>query len=196
MDVESGLLLTDRADSLPRGKTMNRRLHGLAGAACVACATAGLLAGTLSPAGAQPAPTTQPEGKPTTIVGCLVDRAPSAGGAAAKGETGTDRYYVRTPTVKIPAGASVAVGTPGTASTATSAGAPAGDSFYRITGLNDETLSPHIGHRVELRGRLSSSVPGKETERPATRQGSDASMAVAGVLHATEIKMVSADCAK
>jgi hypothetical protein len=147
--------------------------------------------------------TGQPESKPTTIVGCLVQGLP--GSVAAKdgieSETAQD-YFIRTPTVRIPPGATVAVGTPGTASTATSIGTPAEDSFYRITGLTLDAVRPHLGHRVELEGRLTDNTPGIESTRATTTQDKDGRasttvetrIAIAGVLHATTIKMVSASC--
>src|SRR5688500_18469930 len=93
------------------------------------------------------AQSTKPDQKLHTIVGCLVQGLPSS---TAK----TNDFFVRTPTVTIPAGTSVAVGKPGTASTATSAGTPAPDSFYRVSGLDAKQLTPHIGHRVEVQGHL------------------------------------------
>jgi hypothetical protein len=144
----------------------------------------------------------QAAAKPTTIVGCLVDRLPAdAGGRAAGANSGGD-YFVRTPTVKIPAGTSVAVGKPGTTSTATSIGTPAGFSFYRIAGLTAEQLRPHVGHRVQVQGRLTDNMPGVESKRATTTQDKDGRatttvetrIEIAGVLHATSVEMVSAEC--
>ena len=115
---------------------------------------------------------------------------------------GRDDYFVRTPTVKVPVGGTVAVGTPGTTSTATSSGTPAGHSFYRIAGLGAEHLRPHVGHRVEMQGRVTDNMPGIEKQRAATTQDpagratttAETRVEVAGVLHATAITMVSATC--
>lgn len=145
----------------------------------------------------------QPDAKSTTIVGCLVQGLP--GSATAKdgieAETAQE-YFIRTPTVKVPPGTTVAVGTPGTTSTATSIGTPVGDSFYRVSGLDRELLHPHLGHRVELQGHLTDNTPGVETTRATTKQDKDGRatttvetrIAIAGVLHATTLKMVSATC--
>lgn len=134
----------------------------------------------------------------TTIVGCLVQGRPGLDGKLADAE----EFFVRTPTIKLPPGASVAVGSPGTASTATSAGTPVEDSFYRVTTLGPEQLRPHLGHRVELQGRLADNTPGVESTRATTtvdKEGRattavETRIAVAGVLHATALKMVSVSC--
>lgn len=138
-----------------------------------------------------------------TIVGCLVQGDPTA----ARGDrpattpgTSTD-FFVRTPTVAIPAGSTVAVGKPGTTSTATSAGTPAADSFYRVTGLDVEQLRPHVGHRVELRGQLtvdtsSKSASAKTTVDSAGRATTtvESGPVIAGSVRATTIKMVRDSC--
>jgi hypothetical protein len=157
----------------------------------------------LSIVSAASAQTAKPEQTMTTLVGCLVQGLPSAASGERRSEAGAahaNDYFVRTPTVVLPVGATVAVGKPGTTSTATSAGTAASDSFYRITGLDRDQLQPHAGHRVELRGRLNPEpatsttarttvdAAGRATTRTETR------VEVAGVLHATAIKMVSASC--
>jgi len=159
---------------------------------------------------AQTATATQakPDQKVTTIVGCLVQGNPSAAGGETRSEAAAanaNDYFVRTPTVAVPVGTSVAVGKPGTLDTTTSAGKPANDSYYRITGLPREQLQPHAGHRVELQGHLSgnaadaaangvtsASTTVDKTGRPTTRV--ETRVDVAGVLHATALKMVSASC--
>ena len=140
-----------------------------------------------------PAAQTKPDQKLHTIVGCLVQGLPSS---AQK----TDDFFVRTPTVAIPAGTSVAVGTPGTTSTVASAGTPLPDSFYRVTGLDAKQLKPHVGHRVELQGHLDSTpeTSTKATTTPdpgggGTTRG-ETRIEVAGVLHGTAFKMVDANC--
>jgi hypothetical protein len=144
----------------------------------------------------------------TVIVGCLVQGNPTASGGQQRSESGAanaNDFFVRTPTVAVPVGTTIAVGKPGTTDTTTSAGTPTKDSFYRITGLEREQLQPHVGHRVEVRGQLSGKAPdaaaggvtgtkttvdksGKPTTTVETR------VDVAGMLHATAIKMVSATC--
>lgn len=140
-----------------------------------------------------------------TIVGCLVQGDPTAGRsdrpATASGAS-TD-FFIRTPTVAIPTGSTVAVGKPGTTSTATSAGTPTTDSFYRVTGLAVEQLRPHIGHRVEVRGQLapdtsSPSASAKTTVDAGGRATTtvETRPVIAGSLRATTIKMVSASCSE
>jgi len=179
-----------------------RWCHGAA-AAALCLSVLGAPTSAQGTAARRPNETGQPESKPTTIVGCLVQGLP--GSAAAKdgieAETAQD-YFIRTPTVKVPPGTTVAVGTPGTTSTATSIGTPVGDSFYRVTGLTLDVLRPHLGHRVELQGHLTDNTPGIESKRATTTQDKDGRarttvetrIAIAGVLHATTLKMVSASC--
>jgi hypothetical protein len=65
-----------------------------------------------------------------------------------------------------------------------------------------DAVRPHLGHRVELEGRLTDNTPGIESTRATTTQDKDGRasttvetrIAIAGVLHATTIKMVSASC--
>jgi hypothetical protein len=165
---------------------------------------------TMAMVEAQTSPAPQgakPEQTVTTIVGCLVQGTPNAAGSERRSEAGAanaNDYFVRTPTVTLPVGATVTVGKPGTTDTTTSAGKPSTDSLYRITGLQREQLQPHVGHRVELQGHLSgnadaaaSGVTSAKTTvdaagRPRTKV--ETRVGVAGVLHATTIKMVSASC--
>jgi hypothetical protein len=141
----------------------------------------------------------------TKIVGCLVQGLPPAPGNEQRSEARAayaKDFFVRTPTMAVPPGTTVMVGKPGTTSTATSAGAPADDSFYRVTGLTAEQLKPHLGHRVELEGHLSDAgadgtVTTARTTVDATGRATttaETGVLIAGVLHATTIKMVSARC--
>jgi hypothetical protein len=138
-----------------------------------------------------------------TIVGCLVQGDPTAErGDRSPGASGTSAdFFVRTPTVAVPAGSTVAVGKPGTTSTATSAGTPTTDSFYRVTGLDVEQLRPHIGHRVEVRGQLTADTASKAASAKTTVDSAgratttvETRPVIAGSLRATTIKMVSASC--
>lgn len=152
---------------------------------------------------AKPAQPAKPDPTLTTIVGCLVHENP----ANPKGSStpSANDYFVRTPTVALPVGATVAVGKPGTTSTATSAGKPAPDSYYRITGMTREQLQPHVGHKVEFQGHLSAGKPnaaaGGVNKATTTVDAAgkpkvtvETRVDVAGDLHATTIKMVSATC--
>lgn len=174
-------------------------------AAVVFCLSLGLNAqgSAQEPPAQRPNATGQPDSKPTTIVGCLVQGLPGSATAKDGVEAATAKdFFIRTPTVTIPAGATVAVGTPGTTSTATSIGTPVGDSFYRVSGFGADRLRPHVGHRLELQGHLSDNTPGIESKRATTTQDKEGRatttvetrIVIAGVLHATTLKMVSADC--
>lgn len=162
-----------------------------------------LSARSITAQGASPEQGAKPNAPVTTIVGCLEQGHPAAASGERKSETGAinaNDYYLRTPTVALPVGGTVAVGKPGTASTATSAGTPAPDSFYRITGLDRAQLRPHAGHRVEMQGHLSASSETTTTAKTTVDSSGRATTrtethpALAGVLHATAIKMVSASC--
>jgi hypothetical protein len=171
--------------------------------AAIAAASLLLSAGV----GAQTATSAQapkPDQTVTTIVGCLVQGNPAEG----KADPGTEKpaeYFVRTPTVVLPVGATIAVGKPGTTSTATSAGTATKDSYYRLTGLGADQLRPHVGHRVEIQGHLMARNPDAAaggittTKTTVDRAGKptvtvETRMDVAGDLHATGLKMISASC--
>jgi hypothetical protein len=163
-----------------------------------------------SSAGAQ---TAKPEPKVTTIVGCLVHGNPAEGGGERRSETGAanaNDYFIRTPAISVPAGSTVTVGGAGTSASGTSgrattsAGDPTATAMYRVTGLDREQLRPHIGHRVELQGHLTGDPPSASGNSTTAKTTVDASgrattrvetaMDIAGVLHATAIKMISASC--
>jgi hypothetical protein len=142
---------------------------------------------------AQPEPPGKSD-RATTIVGCLV-QSPSAT---------AEEFFVRTPAIAVPPGSTVAVGGTGSASggrATTSAGTPDATTAYRITGLTAAQLKPHLGHRVELQGQLSGNTPPAttattrqdlKTGRATTTVNQD--LTIAGVLHATAVKMLSASC--
>lgn len=155
--------------------------------------------------------TTSPKDETVTIVGCLVEGNP----AAATGQTPSASsapnagYFIRTPAIQVPVGATVGVGgssasTPGSTAGAatTSAGTPDKTTLYEITGLDREQLRPHVGHRVELKGRLNrDGTPAANTRAKTTVDANgrattrvETRMDIAGVLHATAITMVSASC--
>lgn len=184
---------------------MKLRMCGPTAATVMLCLNISLSGHEGSSPPARSIATAQPDATPRIIVGCLVQGLPSTDGRAATGTTvAAVDYFVRTPTVQVPPGTTVAVGTPGTTSTATSIGTPASDSFYRIAGLNSEQLRPHVGQRVEVQGRLTDNIPGTEKQRVTMTQDKDGrvkmtienQIEVAGVLEATAIKMVSATCEK
>ena len=153
----------------------------------------GLAMVAIAYAQAQPEPPRTAE-KTMTIVGCLV-RGPSAG---------ADEFFVRTPAIAVPAGTPITVGGSGSSTSGratTSAGAPAATTAYRITGLTGEELKPHLGHRIELQGQLSQNTPptskttttqDPKTGRVTTTVKED--WTIAGVLHATAMKMVDGSC--
>ncbi len=162
-------------------------------------------------------PTPRPGGQPpdqvatqatkpeqTVIVGCLTQSGPAAG-ADTKPDSpaaNANDYFVRTPAITIPTGSTVTVGSPGAtpgSATTTSAGTPTATALYRVTGIDREQLRPHLGHRIELRGHLTPNAPGTAAKTTVDAGGRakttvETRMDVAGVLHATTMKMVSANC--
>jgi hypothetical protein len=155
----------------------------------------------------EPTPSTKDE--TVTIVGCLVEGNPAAAtGQTSPASPATNAgYFVQTKAIQVPVGTTVAVGgsgaAPGTAGGATtSAGTPDKTTLYQVTGLNREQLRPHVGHRVELTGRLShDTTPGANTQAKTTVDANgrattrvESRMDVSGVLRATAITMVSASC--
>ena len=167
---------------------MRRARHRIMSVALLSLATA-----AIAYAQAQPEQPRTAE-KTTTIVGCLV-RGPSPG---------AEEFFVRTPAIAVPAGTPITVGGSGSATSGratTSAGAPATTTAYRITGLTAAELKPHLGHRLELQGHLSQNTPPASTattsQDPKTGRVTTAvkeDWTVAGVLHATALKMVEASC--
>lgn len=160
---------------------------------------------TVKPSGQPPDATPSPaKSDQTVIVGCLTQTGPAAGGDTKPDSRAAtaDDYFVRTPAITIPTGSSVTVGSPGAtpgSATTTSAGTPTATTLYRITGIDGEQLRPHLGHRVELRGHLTPNAPATAAKTTVDAAGRakttvDTRMDVAGVLHATTMKMVSANC--
>jgi hypothetical protein len=152
----------------------------------------------------------------TTIVGCLVQGIPAEVASDRRSDAGAvnaNDYFVRTPAMMVPVGGTVVLGDPksaagtGTGRATTSAGDATATAFYRITGLNRDQLRPHVGHRVELQGHLSGpdGRPGPASPRGTTARTTvdatgrakttvESKMEIAGVLHATALKMVDASC--
>ena len=165
-------------------------------AAVLLCLAASALASAQTPSAAK-------KDETVTIVGCLVQGNPAAPAGenegARTGAATTNDFFVRTPTMTVPVGSTVAIGTPGTTSTATSGNASeAKPSVYRITGLDSAKLKPHVGHRIEVQGHLMNNLsPAGDAGVASGVTATDASrdrVNMAGVLHATALKMVSASC--
>ena len=116
-----------------------------------------------------------------------------------------EEFFVRTPAIAVPAGTQITIGGSGSATSGsratTSAGTPAATTAYRITGLTAAQLKPHVDHRIELQGHLSQSAPPATTattkQDPKTGRATTSvkeDWTIAGVLHATAMKMVAATC--
>jgi hypothetical protein len=188
-----------------KGGLMMRAAFFQITSATLMCLATAASAGAQTPA---PAPSEKPQ-KTVTIVGCLERGAPTGAGNQRRSDTGAanaNDFFVRTPAIAVPVGTTITVGKPGTTApstsgspTTTSAGTPNATTVYRVTGLDRERLEPHVGHRVELQGHLTDNTPkttaattvdasGRATTRVENR------LDVAGVLHATALKMVNTSC--
>jgi len=167
----------------------------LSGALWIGMAIVGA-GGSTQPVGQQPVKSPATADDTVTIVGCLVQGDPSLNVSQRPADTGTPGsgdYFVRTPVIQAPVGATVTVGS--------SAATPGKTTLYRVLGLDRDELQSHLGHRVEVQGHLKSDdtslgVTTKTTVdaggRPTTQV--EKRMDLAGAIHATAIKMVSASC--
>ena len=141
----------------------------------------------------QPVPDTQTPAAPTeqraatpqrpardtvTISGCIQNApAQAAAGAATSASPAGSKYVLAN--AKAAAARGNAVGTTGSANTATR---------YRLDG-EDKTISPHLNHQVEITGTV-------ETSASATGAANAAagSAAAGPMLKVESVKMVSATC--
>lgn len=124
----------------------------------------------------QRAPASQrPAQSSVTISGCI-QNAPAAPGATPSPSAA--KFMLAN--AKSASAASTAVGTSGTAATATR---------YRLQG-DDKTLSPHLNHQVEITGTVQ---PSSASETGAAN-ASPGSAAAGPTLKVDSVKMVSATC--
>ena len=70
--------------------------------------------------------------------------------------------------------------------TSGSGAAASAKASYRLDGT-ETTLTPHVGHKVEITGTL-------EEQRPASGAAGGATSATAGTLKVDSVKMVSTTC--
>jgi hypothetical protein len=121
-----------------------------------------------------------------TIVGCLAQDksspddyvltvSPAApGGAASAGGAPTAAAGDPAPATNPRPGA----GTAGSDVARASSGAAARPATYKITGLDDDKLKPHMNHQVELKGRVKARAAGSAAQE----------------FDASSVKMISATC--
>ena len=115
--------------------------------------------------------------KKVTYSGCI-ERQP----ASAAAVTGA-------PTMPFMLTNASAAGAGAVATSGTGAGAAAGaKASYRLDGT-ETTLTPHVGHKVEITGTLEEQRPGS-----AAAGGASAANAPAGTLKVDSVKMVSTTC--
>ena len=117
--------------------------------------------------------------KKVTYSGCI-ERQPASAAAVTGAPT---MPFMLTNASAAGAGAPVAT-------SGTGAGAAAGPkASYRLDGT-ETTLTPHVGHKVEITGTLDEQRPGAG----AAAGASSASNAPAGTLKVDSVKMVSTTC--
>ena len=73
---------------------------------------------------------------------------------------------------------------------AAAAGGASATKSYRLDG-SESTLTPHVGHKVEITGTLDEQRPASAAAAGATGAGANAS---AGTLKVDSVKMVSTTC--
>ena len=120
--------------------------------------------------------------KKVTFSGCI-ERQP----ASAAAVTGAPSMPFSLSNAS-PVGAG-AVATSGSGGAAAAGGASASKS-YRLDG-SESTLTPHVGHKVEITGTLEERRPASAAAAGATGAGANAS---AGTLKVDSVKMVSTTC--
>jgi hypothetical protein len=136
------------------------------------------------------------KGQTVTVTGCIERASQSAigtsGSASTTGAMESAKFVLT----------NVTAGTSGTAETPTAAPSPAATtaSTYRLDG-DDSKLSPHVGHKVEITGRVPSSAASmnpsderKEANPGAPLAGGASSQANAPKLKVDSVKMISETC--
>lgn len=164
--------------------------HLMGIAAAVACA------GVMATAQTQPQPTEQQhgammKGQDVTLVGCLERQSGSQGSASATtaSSMGASGFVLTNAMMK--AGAKSGSSSMGSTESDDSAmGSMKGS--YKVEGLSEAKLKDHVGHRVEVMGKVDHSGMMKKDEGSMGSTGSmaDAKMAI----QASSIKHVSESC--
>lgn len=193
--------------------------HLMGVAAAVACA------GVMATAQAQQSPDQREHGamknQPVTLVGCL-ERQTATGDTAGRSTTpgqmergtGTDQFVLTNAMMKSGSESGSPIGSSGT-----TAGGRAGESdtsnstkaTYKIEGLSAAKLKDHVGHKVEVTGRVDHSgmshdrgsmgstgstdpTGGTGSTSPHDQMGRGASDTMSMAIQATNIKHVSESC--
>lgn len=146
------------------------------------------------------------KGQAITVTGCIERASQSAVGTS--GATSTTGSSTSSSSTSARSESSkflltnVTAGTSGTAETAPATPSPTATS-YRLD-AKDSELSPHVGHTVEIKGRVMSSdtaaaTPSREPGPPNTSASSTAtssSEASAPKLKVESVRMISESCSK
>jgi hypothetical protein len=139
---------------------------------------------------------------PITVTGCLQKADSMSGGAtgtsgtATSSASGSERFVLAN--ARMGSGSSGSAGTSGTSGTsgATTGGSSASGSTYALEGTASE-LSPHVGHEVEIRGRVESSSSSSSSSTPTTAGGTSSATSSSSSnqrLRVESVKMVSSSC--
>lgn len=178
------------------------KLFRICSTAVLSLSMAGVLAAQTAqqpPAGQQPPRPTQPttqagDAAEMTIVGCLAQStedpddfvlkvtpagAQTAGGTAT---TGSDATRATNPTT-------------GSSTAARTSAAGMTNASYKITGIDDAQLKPHVNHQVELKGRVSGSMSSSPSSTASpTTSGGAMSSDMAKEFRASSVRMLSTTC--
>ncbi len=174
-----------------------------AGTVVVAVCTAGLaLSAQTYPSSQSQTPSDKDQGQAITVTGCIERASQSAVGTSGTMGTGAKagsrseaRGFLLT---------NVTAGTSGTAETPTATPSPASTATSYRLDASDSELSPHVGHKVEITGRVASSetaatTPSREPGAPNTEAAPSAtssSQASAPKLKVQSVKMIAESCSK
>jgi|SRR5262245_2395384 len=166
----------------------------------IATATAAFLAASLAAAAQTPPPTT-PQTPPSrtssadtvTVTGCV---QPSSTASSSTSSTATSSTasssmsasYILANATMGPSSPGTTTGTTGTTSSTASSSA---GKTYNLMG-SDSDLKKHVGHKVEVTGKLESSS--SESPTATTGAASRDPNANAPKLQVSSVKMISADC--
>jgi len=116
--------------------------------------------------------------KTITVTGCIENAPQSPTGTSGTSRTGTSQTETKFVLTKAMSSATGSTGTTGTASSSSNA------SEYRLDAA-DTTLTPHVGHKVEITG----------TVEPASRMSTQpAGSSSQPTLKVDQVKMVSTTC--
>lgn len=155
----------------------------LAALTYTAVAAATPMSASQAPAPAPPSPSVKAisaDASVLTLTGCMQRRTPTSSGpvgtAGTVGGNTPDAAFVLTNVMDVTA----------------PAGAPAPDATYRLE-AEDGKLSPHVGHKVEITGKLDAAAGGA-TPSARSQIGESSASAEAPRIKVDSVKMLASSC--